>query len=590
MGPGALVDLELKVDLTALAYVWDARRDVFIDIKSRWVHGALLGHDDLREPVEGEDHGRHQRLGLVVRDKVDELAAGDESQHVDGVTFRFAVGAAVVGFDLPVAQQRLVHTLDRDGLDRRRDQRHPGRQGSHLLRPALQRAAAEASQRRVGLSRLLAQVSQDRGRQEWLRELDEELQGDSGLRGHLRDVEPLELLGPAPAIRFGARVTVDREEGRLLVEPHQIPLDAAFGDLESVVAQSLRDLLGADSPRPHGQVLQEHERSEQLFGHRLHLDFSIRQACDSFCRIVEARARLSLRPALSQKAVTLSPYPTGGPDMRKRQSSPRIRLDHGSLDCEPLVRYWVLKLLSGAGLEKKVAGVLDEFEAVASLLGIEASDWRFDLDRHGNKTVHDLEHRTKRLARLIRELSDKNEPPKEEGRGTLGRNVSALGALIGLSPIERDLLLFGLLLGLHPALKETLAALTEISKADLFRVLAYALDVEPHEVDQALKPKGLLSTSGLVKVDEDELCMSGTSFLKVFRRVQSLLAMPHFDPEAFLEMFARWAPAPALTTGDYPHLGLTTPVLRELMGRALREHVPGVNVLIYGPPGTGKSE
>lgn len=169
------------------------------------------------------------------------------------------------------------------------------------------------------------------------------------------------------------------------------------------------------------------------------------------------------------------------------------------------------------------------------------------------------------------------------------RNAAVLAVRLGLAPAEQAVLVFGVLCGALPTLRELLQrmAVRLRDRPAVARAVAALLDLSEAAVLDALHPDGALARIGLLRVDlhdEDEPLL----------RVREDLAPVLFDEidagEALVERFAARARAPSLTADDFSHLGADLEIVAALLASTGRAAQIGINVMLYGPPGSGKTQ
>ena len=83
----------------------------------------------------------------------------------------------------------------------------------------------------------------------------------------------------------------------------------------------------------------------------------------------------------------------------------------------------------------------------------------------------------------------------------LDRNCTQVADYLGLNPVERDILLFSVLLLGNKGLQETAGKLGELSSEGVSQVLSSILNVSLREVRKAISREGLLSRSGILTID-----------------------------------------------------------------------------------------
>ncbi|MEN9314261.1 MAG: hypothetical protein RIS35_654, partial [Pseudomonadota bacterium] len=194
-----------------------------------------------------------------------------------------------------------------------------------------------------------------------------------------------------------------------------------------------------------------------------------------------------------------------------------------------------------------------------------------------------------RMALTARHRAVMREAVPEIGASPLADNLDWLAAQLGLSDVERRILLFSLLEATCPALRTAIDTLGEMNTSRLQATLAVLLDLPPEQVRAALDPESALMRARVLAIDES----SNYNFHMKLEMIEGLAdRMLCVHPEPFGLFGASFviAPPAALGLERYPHLGRRIGQLRAYLAHAIAHRTPGVNVLIYGPPGTGKTE
>lgn len=179
------------------------------------------------------------------------------------------------------------------------------------------------------------------------------------------------------------------------------------------------------------------------------------------------------------------------------------------------------------------------------------------------------------------------QPIREEGR--LYRNLDRLTGELGLTLVDRTLLAFTVLLRRQRLLAE-LGELVEVdSPGAAAALLDRVLGFEEGATRHALRPDGVLSAGGFLRLDPDH---SGTfpDALDLLEGLAETLLGDHADLPAMLRRYFRPAPPARLSLDDFSYLRDDLEPLRRMLDGAGRQGTSGVNVLLYGAPGTGKTE
>jgi len=173
----------------------------------------------------------------------------------------------------------------------------------------------------------------------------------------------------------------------------------------------------------------------------------------------------------------------------------------------------------------------------------------------------------------------------------LGSNLQALGELLELSAEEERLLGFCALLHTDPTLNTCADVLGAQGVNRTMRVLAVVLDIPQGDISRLFNKDATLVRSGLLELDYSATTYSLEQRL-VFMSQDFMEQLRFHETEAenlFRHSFRLSAPA-QLCIDDYQHVQPAVEMARSYLRKVLRQHQPGVNILLYGPPGTGKTQ
>ena len=176
-------------------------------------------------------------------------------------------------------------------------------------------------------------------------------------------------------------------------------------------------------------------------------------------------------------------------------------------------------------------------------------------------------------------------PPREPVRS----NLALMGKLLGLNDVEREVLLFYLVLEHSEELTEAAHVFGDITLAASARVIAAGICQPTGQVLRCLSRKGRLFTSGLLGVSD----CSATyleRLVDVHGGVLDLVMTPGLDQGRFLDQFLECAPESSLTWEDFAHLEPNLGLLKDILASSIGGQHPGINILLHGPTGTGKTE
>jgi SpoVK/Ycf46/Vps4 family AAA+-type ATPase len=250
-------------------------------------------------------------------------------------------------------------------------------------------------------------------------------------------------------------------------------------------------------------------------------------------------------------------------------------------DITPLAKLWLLRILvplhgHKGFIEKE--GFTDD--RLAEVLGL--SDW---LD------VPDLSFKPQAVRMKLKAIHSEcehqlgcSQPPSP-----LVGNVTRIAKLAGLSDIESRILIFAIMLRHDSWIEEATGLLGDISNLKLFHVLSILLDAPEEAIREALRQRGALSRSGLLKVDPERHSLRH-KFELLSETFTGNIVTFESDPIDLLQGTVAPSAPPQLGFADYCHVEETLKVLRLYLKQSLASGRTGVNIFLYGPPGTGKTQ
>ncbi|MDX8414446.1 MAG: ATP-binding protein [Mariprofundales bacterium] len=206
-----------------------------------------------------------------------------------------------------------------------------------------------------------------------------------------------------------------------------------------------------------------------------------------------------------------------------------------------------------------------------------------DMEKYAERSIKRI-----KIVRKLKGMHADAEKHTHTIPSALQENISHIIKRIPLNEVERDLLIFTIMIHTNAGLEGCSETLGSLDKAKLVRHLSIILNHAEREVSRALAMNGQLALSGLVKVD-------GSWSRDIKRKLDLMdgladnLLVPEMDiakifSGSFVEGVAPKLSAKAFQHADKPY---------RLMKGYLKKTLAGttaVNILIYGPPGTGKTE
>jgi transitional endoplasmic reticulum ATPase len=247
---------------------------------------------------------------------------------------------------------------------------------------------------------------------------------------------------------------------------------------------------------------------------------------------------------------------------------------------DSIVKLWLLRILVPLGGQRQ--GLRN------GSLRVEALNDVFDLVDCSEDDDIDEKMIVPRLSALYRKIDGANACIDPDS--SFARNIDRLAALVGLTPEDRCILEFVIVLKADSILDDTADLLGFLSTARVFSVLSVILDLRIEVIRERLGQKGVLARSGLVSVSRDGNNYLGQKLELLSGSFADLVLYSESDPVHLLRETVMPSVPAQLELDDYRHMAEHLKVLRPYLRSACESGRTGVNIYIYGPPGTGKTE
>lgn len=244
---------------------------------------------------------------------------------------------------------------------------------------------------------------------------------------------------------------------------------------------------------------------------------------------------------------------------------------------------WILRILVPLGGQREFLRDRRFSENnICIALGLKA--WPDDLDEDDDPESL--------LAALREHYRIAEEEWAEEPAGVtpLRTNITHLGGLVGLSPVDAQLLEFTVVLNNNSLLQEATTFLGDMTTERMCRVLSVILDLPEAALRAALSPQGILSRSGLLSVDRRGEIALRQKLDLLTGEFADLMSSPGIDPVRLLRGTVLTPEAPNLALTDFTHVQSSLDILRPYLRHVLATRQHGCNILLHGVPGTGKSQ
>jgi AAA+ superfamily predicted ATPase len=276
-------------------------------------------------------------------------------------------------------------------------------------------------------------------------------------------------------------------------------------------------------------------------------------------------------------------------------AAPQTLEDDETLAYQPLLARWLIDLTVMLDWHRPFTGrrrsreLLWENTEFLNLTGL--PEWPDDDVEEGDHRVRRQRRRSleqqfsaalqQRRAELAATPLDPDQP--------LWRNLTLLGELLNLGPVEQAILAFAILLNTDRQFQRIITERCQPTTTTLlFRILAQLTGASVKAVQQALEAQNVLMITDLISLRSDTADLEDK--IDVRRDLPHVLMTPHEDMEALIDCFLKRSPRRSLTLANFPHLQRDTAAVAGLLRAALHNKLSGVNVLLYGPPGVGKTE
>lgn len=247
-----------------------------------------------------------------------------------------------------------------------------------------------------------------------------------------------------------------------------------------------------------------------------------------------------------------------------------------------LSRLWALRLLVPLGAHRQLL-FQDGFQN--DLLGRALGQ---DDESDDQADGRGLNERLAELRRLHRAAERKRQqcslPPQ------LDRNLDRLISTLPLSPLERRVLAFAVLLYSDSLLEAVSSGLGYISTSVAYQVLAVLLDSDTSAIRTSLSANGALASSGLLKFERTGQGELGSKLMLLSGELADQLLHAEAEPIDLLRETVLIAAPSELGPEDFDHVSPLLKVLVPYLQLALGDGRLGVNVLLHGVPGTGKTQ
>jgi hypothetical protein len=194
------------------------------------------------------------------------------------------------------------------------------------------------------------------------------------------------------------------------------------------------------------------------------------------------------------------------------------------------------------------------------------------------------------LGRLLKRRLKELEASLPVMWGPLATNLKDLARELGLTNAEAAILGFCSLVRRSKPLEDMMDSIVWDPAIDaMARTLSRIIGIREQDAKAALRHEGTLRAGGLLQFETDGLGHSASQ-VELLGGLADALMTEQASPIDMFKRFFSPAPVPKLGKADFAHLRGDWRLLTRFLKGAMKQRLPGVNILIYGRPGTGKTE
>ena len=194
------------------------------------------------------------------------------------------------------------------------------------------------------------------------------------------------------------------------------------------------------------------------------------------------------------------------------------------------------------------------------------------------------------LRGVLRNALPAAEARQDEADGEMWMRLKQVGELFGWTDVELQLARIAMHASEVAELSEWLEQLPHRDR-DAARAYKRVLNADVASIRHSARSGSALLCSGMFIVGrhhDSPLGFDATP--RLHPKLVKALYAKDFDVNQFGQFLFTMAPTATLCGDDFAHLKADFEPLRALLQQALKQHEPGINILIYGPPGTGKTQ
>lgn len=247
------------------------------------------------------------------------------------------------------------------------------------------------------------------------------------------------------------------------------------------------------------------------------------------------------------------------------------------------ITFWILKIIIEMGGHKRFIDADNDFEHedMAVFLGLEKYV-EFDYDDF---------NRVEPLLLLKKRLKALRKKAPFSSSDLLRKNIEKLSELILLTPYEKQLLEFVILLKQYDMLDNALGMLGgSLNTSRAKRILNVLLEIPIEQINEMFAPHSTFSRSALLTLHSEEDYSLGSKLRLINHEFADNMLNLDEDITEMIKDSVRLSDKGSLEIKDYSYIKSDLEILMPFLHQALENKQKGVNILLYGLPGTGKTE
>lgn len=204
-------------------------------------------------------------------------------------------------------------------------------------------------------------------------------------------------------------------------------------------------------------------------------------------------------------------------------------------------------------------------------------------DNHNNKVA--VINQLKKQLSDLEKLSSAIKPSD-----VLVDNVEQIAQLISLNDIEKQILIFTVVLSESSLLEDVTSMAGELSLGDCCQIISAALNIPAKDIINSLMPNSLLVSSGLITIYKRGKSRLASKIECLNNRFVEKITSIKTEPSDLIKESVKCSTKATLSIKNYEHLKHEIDRALAYLKEVSKTNKLGSNILIYGTPGTGKTQ